>query len=173
MHERLTHCREILRYVPRFRDRVFVIAIDGAVVEDDNFPNLLLDIALLRSLSIRVVLVHGAAHQVRRYAELMKVTPSDLYGTGITDRETLNVAVTAANPVTHEILEGLSANALRAASPNALVAPPKGILGGVDHLFTGRVERVDTGLLQPLLEHDIIPVIPPVGCDGAGNSYRL
>ena len=108
MHERLTHFREILRYVPRFRDRVFVIAVDGAVVEDDNFPNLLLDIALLRSLSIRVALVHGAAHQIRRYAQLMKVNPSDLVGTGITDRETLNVAITAANRVTHEILEGLS-----------------------------------------------------------------
>ena len=44
MHERLTHFREILRYVPRFRDRVFVIATDGAIVEDENFPNLLLDI---------------------------------------------------------------------------------------------------------------------------------
>src|SRR5205823_10283731 len=86
MHERLTHFREILRYVPRFRDRVFVIAVDGAVVEDDNFPNLLLDIALLRSLSIRVALVHGAAHQVRRYAELFRLTPSDHDGTGITDR---------------------------------------------------------------------------------------
>ena len=173
MHERLTYFREILRYVPRFRDRVFVIAIDGAVVENDNFPNLLLDIALLRSLSIRVVLVHGAAHQVRRYAELVKMTPSDLDGTGITDKATLDVAVTAANRVTHEILEGLLANDLRAAYSNALVAHPKGILGGVDHLFTGRVERVDTLLLQTLLEHDIIPVVPPLGCDGIGNSYRL
>jgi amino-acid N-acetyltransferase len=173
MHERLTHFREILRYVPRFRDRVFVIAVDGAVVEDDNFPNLLLDIALLRSLSIRVALVHGAAHQIRRYAELMKVTPSDLVGTGITDRETLNIAITAANRVTHEILEGLSANDLRAACPNAVVAHPAGILGGVDHLFTGKVERVDVLLLQTLLEHDIIPVIPPIGIDGSGASYRL
>src|SRR3954449_5033973 len=113
MHEPLTYFREILRYVPRFRDRVFVIAIDGAVVEDDNFPNLLLDIALLRSLSIRVALVHGAAHQVRRFADLMHVTPSNVDGTGITDPETLQVAITAANRVTHEILEGLSANDLR------------------------------------------------------------
>src|SRR6059058_3995245 len=128
MHERLTHFREILRYVPRFQGRVFVIAIDGAVVEDDNFPNLLLDIALLRSLSIRVALVHGAAHQVRRYAGLMSVTASDVDGTGITDRDTLNVAVTAANRVNHEILEGLSANDLRAACPNALIAHPKGII---------------------------------------------
>ncbi|AWM41798.1 Amino-acid acetyltransferase [Gemmata obscuriglobus] len=173
MHERLTHFREILRYVPRFRDRVFVIALDGAVVEDDNFPNLLLDIALLRSLSIRVVLVHGAALQIKRYGELIKMTPSDIDGTGITDRETLNVAITAANRVTHEILEGLTANDLRAVCPNALVAHPAGILGGVDHLFTGRVERVDTGLLELLLERDIVPVIPPIGIDGAGASYRL
>jgi amino-acid N-acetyltransferase len=173
MHERLTHFREILRYVPRFRDRVFVIAIDGAVVEDDNFPNLLLDIALLRSLSIRVALVHGAAHQIRRYSEQMQVATSDVDGTGITDRATLQVALTAANRVTHEILEGLSANDLRAACPNAIVAHPAGILGGVDHLYTGKVERVDVGLLQTLLEHDIIPVVPPVGIDGTGNSFRL
>lgn len=173
MHERLTHFREILRYVPRFRDRVFVIAVDGAVVEDDNFPNLLLDIALLRSLNIRVALVHGAAHQIRRFAEMMQVTPSDVDGTGITDYQTLQVAITAANRVSHEILEGLSANDLRGACPNAIVAHPAGILGGVDHLFTGKVERVDIGLLQTLMEHDIIPVVPPIGIDGTGNSFRL
>ncbi len=173
MNERLTHFREILRYVPRFRDRVFVIAVDGAVVEDDNFPNLLLDIALLRSLSIRVALVHGAAHQIRKSAELLKMMPSDLDGLGITDKDTLQVAISAANRVTHEILEGFSATDLRAACPNAIVAHPAGILGGVDHLFTGKVERVDAGLLQTLLEHDIIPVIPPIGIDGTGNSFRL
>ena len=169
----LTDLREILRYVPRFRDRVFVIAIDGAIVEDDNFPNLLLDIALLRSLSVRVALVHGAAFQVERFAKIANVTPSDLDGTGITDERTLQVALTAANRVTHEILEGLSANDLRGACPNALVAHPAGILGGGDQQFTGRVERVDAGLLQSLLEHDIIPVVPPIGCDGVGRSYRL
>jgi amino-acid N-acetyltransferase len=169
----LTDLREILRYVPRFRDRVFVIAVDGAIVEDDNFPNLLLDIALLRSLSVRVALVHGAAFQIQRFAKIANVTPSDLDGTGITDERTLQVAITAANRVTHEILEGLSATDLRGACPNALVAHPAGILGGVDHQFTGRVERVDAPLLLSLLEHDIIPVVPPIGCDGVGRSYRL
>src|SRR3954452_5364858 len=173
MHERLTYFREILRYVPRFRDRVFVIAIDGAIVEDDNFPTLLLDIALLRSLSIRVALVHGAAHQLRRFAKIAGVTPSDVDGTGITDKPTLNVAITAANRVSHEILEGLRANDLRGACTNAVVVHPAGILGGVDHQFTGKVERVDVGFLQTLLEHDILPVVPPIGIDGTGNSFRL
>src|SRR5262249_22305028 len=78
-----------------------------------------------------------------------------------------------ANRVTHEILEGLASTDLRAAYSNAIVAHPAGILQGVDYLWTGRVERVDTILLQSLLDHDIVPVIPPLGCDGEGKSYRL
>jgi amino-acid N-acetyltransferase len=170
---RLADLREILHYVPQHRDKTFVIAIDGRVVEDEHFRTLLLDIALLRSLRIGVVLVHGAGHQIRRLSELTGVVPSNTDGTGITDRPTLDLALTAATRVTHEILEGLSATDLRGAYGNALVAHPAGILRGVDHLYTGRVERVDTALLQALLEHDIIPVIPPIGCDGEGNSYRL
>ena len=170
---RLTDLREILRYVPRFRDKVFVIAIDGAIVEDENFQNLLLDIALLRNLNVRLALVHGAAKQVQTYAERLGVTPSDLDGTGVTDAATLQVAITAANRVTHEILEGLLANDLRAACPNAVVAHPAGIIAGVDKQFTGRVERVDFELLDAFLAKDIIPVIPPIGIDGVGRSYRL
>jgi amino-acid N-acetyltransferase len=170
---RLTDLREILRYVPRFRDKVFVIALDGAVVEDDNFGNLLLDIALLRSLRIGVALVHGAGHQIRRLAEQTGQTALNTDGSGVTDPATLQLALTAANRVTHEILEGLSATDLRGACGNCLVAHPAGILQGVDHQLTGRVERVDTALLHALLEHDIVPVLPPLGCDGEGHTYRL
>src|SRR6201987_2241272 len=170
---RLTDLREILRYVPQFRDRVFVIALDGAVVEDDNFGNILLDIALLRSLRIEVALVHGASHQIRRLAEQLGQTTSNYDGTGSTHPAPLQLAITAANRVTHQILEGLSATDLRAAWSNALVAHPAGILQGVDYQLTGRVERVDVGLLQALLERAIIPVIAPLGSDGEGNTYRI
>lgn len=170
---RLTDLREILRYVPRFREKVFVIALDGAIVEDDNFGNLLLDIALLRSLRIGVALVHGAGFQLRRLAELTRQAASNFDGTGVTDAATLQLALTAANRVTHEILEGLSATDLRGACGNALVAHPAGILQGVNHQFTGRVERVDTHLLKAMLDSDIVPVIPPLGCDGEGQTYRL
>ncbi len=163
---RLADLREILRYVPQYRERTFVIALDGAIVEDANFRNLLLDIALLRSLNIRVALVHGAGWQIRRLAEQTGQTPSNLDGTGITEPATLQLALTAANRVTHEILEGLSATDLRGACGNALVAHPAGILQGIDYQFTGRVERVDIQLLRALLEHDIVPVIPPLGSDG-------
>ncbi len=168
-----TDLRGILQYIPRFREKTFILAIDGAIVTDENFANLLLDVAVLRSLNIRVVLVHGAAAQIKTLAEEQKIKPSDLDGSGITDADTLRIALTAANRLTHEILEGLSANDLRAASSNAIIAHPLGIIQGVDHLFTGKVERVDVELLQTLLSQGIVPVIPPLGFDGDGKTYRV
>jgi amino-acid N-acetyltransferase len=170
---RLAELREILRYVPQYRGKVFVIAMDGALAEDENFHNLLLDIALLCSLRIGVALIHGAGHQIRSLAEQTGQTPSNIDGTGVTDAATLQLAITAANRVTHEILEGLAMVDLRGAAGNAIVAHPAGILQGVDHMFTGRVERVDTVMLSALLANDIVPVIPPLGCDGEGRTYRI
>lgn len=169
---KLTDLRGILQYIPQFREKTFIIAVDGAIVTDENFANILLDIAVLRSLNIRVVLVHGAAEQIKALAEKQGVHTSNLDGTGVTDAATLQLAMDAANRLTHEVMEGLSANDLRAAHTNAIVAHPLGIIQGVDHLFTGKVERVDTELLQTLLNQGIVPVIPPLGFNGEGKTYR-
>ncbi len=168
-----TDLRGILRYIPRFREKIFIISVDGAIVTDENFSNILLDIAVLRSLSIRVVLVHGASAQIGAIAREQGIEPSNLDGTGITDEPTLKLALTAANRLTHEILEGFSANDLRAVCTNAIIAHPLGILQGQDHLFTGKVERVDSEMLNALLTQGIIPVMPPLGFDGDGKTYRV
>ena len=170
---KLTDLRGILQYIPQFREKTFILAIDGAIVTDDNFATLMLDVALLWSLNIRVVLVHGASAQIRSLAEGQQVKASDLDGAGVTDAATLDLALTAANRLTHEILEGLSANDLRAAYPNVIVAHPVGILQGVDQLFTGKVERVDADLINLLLAQGVVPVIPPLGFDGDGKTYRV
>jgi len=170
---KLTDLRGILQYIPQFREKTFIIAVDGVIITGENFPNILLDVAVLRSLNIRVVLAHGAAAQIAVLGEKQQVPPSNLDGTGITDAPTLQLALHAANRLTHEILEGLSANDLRAASTNAIIAHPLGIIQGVDQQFTGKVERVDTELLQTLLSQGIIPVVPPLGFDGDGKTYRV
>jgi amino-acid N-acetyltransferase len=168
-----TDLRGILQYIPRFREKTFILAFDGAIVTDENFANILLDVAVLRSLNIRVVLVHGAAAQIKALADEQKVNASNLDGAGITDAATLKLALTAANRLTHEMLEGLAANDLRAACTNAIIAHPMGIIQGVDHQFTGKVERVDVELLQSLLAQGVVPVIPPLGFDGDGKTYRV
>jgi len=170
---KLTDLRGILQYIPQFREKTFILAIDGAIVTDDSFATLLLDVALLWSLNIRVALVHGASAQIRELAVERGVEVSDFDGAGVTDAPTLALALSAANRLTHEILEGLSANDLRAASTNVIIAHPAGIIQGVDHLLTGKVERVDADLLQSLLGQGVVPVIPPLGFDGDGRTYRV
>jgi len=170
---KLAELRGILQYVLQFRDKTFVLALDGAVVGDDNFATLLLDVALLRSVNIRVVLVHGAGQQIAALAAARGVAPSDLDGAGVTDAATLDLAITAATRVTHELLEGLSANDLRAACANVVTAYPVGILQGVDHQWTGKVERIDVDFLEALIAQGVVPVVPPLGFDGEGRTYRL
>jgi amino-acid N-acetyltransferase len=165
--------REILQYVPRFRERTFVVAVDGEVAASENFSNVLLDLAVLRSLSIKVVLVHGAGMQINQLSAARGVPVSNSDGTGVTDAATLQLSIDAAIRLTNEIMEGLSSVDLRAAYINALIAHPAGILGGVDQQYTGKVERVDVKAFKLLLDEGIIPVVPPLGFDGEGRTYRV
>ena len=165
--------RGILTYIPSFRDKLFVLSVDSAVLEDERAASLFLDISVLRSLNIRVALVHGASARIKKIAAEMKVKPSDVDGLGVTDEATLRVAERAANSYSHDILQHLADVDLKGAVTNAIIAHPAGILGGVDHQWTGRVERVDSKFLEALLDNGILPVIPPLGVDGDGRTYRV
>src|SRR5213078_2894051 len=118
---KVSDLRGILQYVPRFRERIFVVAIDGEIVASPNFANILLDLAVLRSLSIKVILVHGAGLQIAKLAEERGVTISNADGTGITDDITLKIGLEAATNVLNDIMQGLTSVDLRAAYSNAVI----------------------------------------------------
>ncbi len=170
---KISDLRGILQYVPRFRDRIFVVAIDGAVIGSPNFSNILLDLAVLRSLSIKIIIVHGASAQIAQLASERGLAISNADGTGITDDRTLKIGIEAATNILNEVMQGLTSVDLRAVYANAIVAHPAGILGGVDFLHTGRVERVDVKSLHLFLNEGITPVIPPMGFDGEGRTFRV
>ncbi len=165
--------RGILQYIPRFREKTFIIAIDGEIMDGENFSNVLLDLAVLRSLNIKVVIVHGARYQIEARAAVAGTPVSNADGSGITDEPTLQISLDAATRLTHEIMEGLTSVDLRAVYANAVIAYPAGILGGVDQQHTGKIDRVDAASLQLFLDQGMIPVIPPLGFDGDGRTYRI
>lgn len=165
--------RGILQYVPQFKERIFVIALDGAVMRLPNFQGLLQDIAVLQSLNIQVVVVFGARRQIQELADVrgVKLTSDD--GMGLTDAATLEVSADAISRLTSELLGDLTALELRVAVPNALAVHPSGVIEGVDLEHTGRIERVDERMLRAMLKEGIIPVLPPLGYDGRGANLRL
>ena len=170
---KLPELRGILQYVTRFRDKIFVVAIDGDILGSENFANILLDIAVLRSLNIKVVLVHGAGLQIELAAQERGVRPSNSDGTGLVDETTLQISINVAIRLTNQIMEGLTQVDLRAAYSNCIIAHPFGIVRGVDFQYSGKVERVDVKLLELFLNDEIVPVIPPLGFDGEGRTFRV
>ncbi len=168
-----TDLRGILQYVPRFQGQIFIIAIDGSIVADENFGNLLVDIAVLRSLAIKVVLVHGIGHQLQELATLRSVAISNTDGTGVTDPATLDLAVRASSRVSHLILEGLTQSSLKAVITNAVRAVPVGIIKGVDQQLTGKVDRIDKELIGALIERQVVPLISPIAFGPDGKSLRV
>lgn len=168
-----TDLRGILRYVPMFRDHVFVIAVDGSIVGHENFTNIVTDIAVLRSLSIKVVLVHGIGHQLIALAGEHKVALSDIQGEGVTDAATMSLAREAAALVSQTVLEHLTQAGLRCAITNAVRATHVGVIKGRNHLFTGKIEKVDAAILKTMLAQDILPLVTPIVCDREGQSLRV
>src|SRR5690348_9004919 len=99
-----TDLRGILQYVPRFQGQIFIVAIDGSIVADENFPNILVDLAVLRSLGIKVVLVHGIGFQLRDLSASRNIPISNVDGTGVTDAATLDLAIRASSRVAHALI---------------------------------------------------------------------
>jgi amino-acid N-acetyltransferase len=170
---KVSDLRGILTYVPRYRLKVFVIALDGEVIAHDNFANLLRDVAVLWNLNVRVVLVHGMSHQLKVWAQKHQLELSNADGTGPTDEATLEAAIVVANRITHEVMKGLSVVDLRGISSNSIIAQPVGILKGKDYQFTGKVERVESSVIQEALKQGTVPVLSPLGFDGEGRTYRV
>jgi amino-acid N-acetyltransferase len=170
---KLPELRGILQYVTRFRDKIFVIAIDGKIIGSENFPNILLDLAVLRSLNIKVVLVHGAGLQIEQAAQEQGISISNSDGTGVVDEGTLQLSINVVSRLTNQIMGSLTQVDLRAAYANCIIAHPLGIVHGVDFQFCGKVERVDVPMLELFLNQEIVPVIPPIGFDGEGRTFRV
>ena len=168
-----TDLRGILKYVPMFRDHVFVLAIDGSLVAHENFQNVLLDIAVLRSLNIKVVLVHGVGQQLEAIAKQKETTISDPHGELETDAVTLELATEAAAMVSLEVMQGLTRNGLRCATCNGVRSKEIGIFKGEDQLSSGAVDKIDDVLFNKLLDADTIPVITPIAFNREGAPLRI
>jgi amino-acid N-acetyltransferase len=163
----------ILKYVPLFREHVFVVAVDGAIAEDENFPNVLLDIAVLCSLQINLVLVHGIGRPLQRAARARGQALSNIHGEGPTDPATFALAEEVSGTVARAFLQGLTQQNLRVAVTNGVRAVESGIAGGKPQGLTGRVARVDREVFRGLLAQGIVPVVSPIAYDREGNGLRI
>src|SRR3990172_2522020 len=148
-------------YINAHRGRTFVVVFGGEAVSDAGFPNLVHDIALLNTLGVRLVLVHGARPQIEQRLQERGAEMHYVSGLRVTDDAALACVKEAAGTVRVEIEALFSmglANSpmagarIRVASGNFVTARPLGVRDGVDYRHTGEVRRVDIQAIQKNLE---------------------
>jgi amino-acid N-acetyltransferase len=165
--------RDILDYVPRFRNHIFVLSVDGGVVADPNFRSILTDIAVLHSLNIKVIVCFGIAHQIRKLADSRSITYTNDRGEGPTDDATLALAMEASQSVSEVIMKGLAEQSLPFAISNTVQARPIGVEGGLHQMHTGVCEKVNKSRILRLLDEGEIPIFPPIVHDDKGRTLRI
>ncbi len=169
-------------YINAHRGRIAVICFGGEAVEGVGFDALIHDIALLHSLGLKLVLVHGARPQIE--GRLAEAGQSVRYvdGLRITDQATLPLVEEAIGRLRIAIEARLSmgmANSpmqgarLRVVSGNFVTARPLGVRDGVDYCFTGEVRRVDAAAIKAWLDDHALVLLSPMGYSPTGEAFNL
>ncbi|MBQ6535135.1 MAG: amino-acid N-acetyltransferase, partial [Opitutales bacterium] len=170
---KVSDLRGILEYVQLYRGQTFVVAIDGGVIACENFPSVITDIAVLRSLGINVAVVCGIGQQLRDAGAERGIELSDVYGENPVDAKTLALAREVSAAALQSVVDAFSAKNIRCVSTNAVRATEVGIISGVDFQKAGRIEKIDFKTIENLLSLGMIPVFPPVAPDRGGEILRI
>ena len=162
--------RRAAPYIGAHRGRTFVIEIGGESIDDPRLHGAVHDLALLRSLGMDLVVVHGARPWIERRIEAQGLAPCHAGGVPVTDAGALG-AVKEAIGAAHVELEALLsmgvANSpmagarVRVASGNFVTARPIGIRDGVDFEHTGEVRRIDVEAIRQRLDGGAIVLVSP------------
>lgn len=154
----------------------------GEAVAHPNFANIIHDIALLNSLGVKLILVHGARPQIEERAKLRGVDSRFENDIRITDSQTLECVKDAAGSLRAHIEALLTmglANSpmhgsqIRVCSGNFIVAKPIGVLAGTDYEHTGIVRRIDRGGVAKQLADGSIVLLSPIGYSPTGEVFNL
>ncbi|MCW9023874.1 MAG: amino-acid N-acetyltransferase [Gammaproteobacteria bacterium] len=174
--------RDSSPYINAFRGRTFVIAFGGEMLTDAQFSSMVHDIALLNSLGVKLVLVHGTRPQIEARLKQRKAQLHYVNGLRVTDDEALHCVKEAAGCVRQDIEALLSMGLtnspmagadIRVVSGNFVTAQPLGIRDGVDYLHTGEVRHIHTEAIQAQLASNAIVLLSPIGYSPTGEIFNL
>jgi amino-acid N-acetyltransferase len=169
-------------YIHTHRKGVFVIQFDGDALLEAQFSALVHDMALLHSLGVKLVIIHGFRPQIEERLTLRGLESRFVDGVRVTDTDALSAVVDAAGAVRTEVEALLSmglANSpmhgasIRVATGNFVTARPMGIRDGVDFAFTGEVRRVDIEAIERRLDEGCIVLVSPLGYSPSGEVFNM
>lgn len=174
--------RQTSPYIHAHRGKTFVIALGGDAVAHANFHRTVHDIALLQSLGIRLVLVHGARPQIDARIGLSGIETSFAKQLRVTDGDAMQCVKEAVGStrliIESELSMGLPNSPMHGAQVsviggNFITAKPVGVRDGIDFQRTGEVRRVDAEAVQQQLGLGSLVLMSPIGFSPTGEAFNL
>ncbi len=178
-----------LRYVRAYRDHVFVVKLGGEVLSDPDVRDQVAgQLALLSSLSIRLVVVHGGGPQATALSRRLGQEPKLVAGRRVTDDAALEVAkMVYAGQLNVDLLAALREHKVQAVGLSGIDAdlltahrrPPVSVVDDdgrtvqVDYGHVGDIDRVDPRVLVTLMEARFMPVVASLAGDEDGGIYNV
>lgn len=174
--------RQSSPYINAHRGKTFVIMLEGDAIAHDNFATVVQDIALLNSLGVQLVLVHGARPQIDAALQLLNIESRFHNDLRVTDTAALNAVKAAIGMVKADVESRLSVGLpnspmhgarIRVVSGNFVTAKPLGVIDGVDFQHTGEVRRIEHQAIAELLAQRNIVLLSCSGYSPSGEMFNL
>ena len=178
-----------LRYVRAYRDQVFVVKLGGDVLSDAGLRDqAATQLALLHSLGIRIVVVHGGGPQATALSRRLGQEPRIVAGRRVTDDDALEVAkMVYGGQLNIDLIAALRAHKVQAVGLSGVDAdlllahrrPPVSMVDDngrsvqVDYGNVGDIDRVDPRILVTLMEARFVPVVASLAGDDDGAVFNV
>ena len=169
---------EALPYIQRFHGKTIVVKYGGsAMVDHELKKNVIRDVALLKLVGFRPVIVHGGGKEITRWVNKAGLETQFVNGLRVTDKATMEVAEMVLNKVNKGLVSMMEKVGVKAVGVSgkdgSILRVRKKLAGGKDIGFVGEVTEVNTGLLTTLMDNDFVPVICPIGSDSEYHSFNI
>jgi acetylglutamate kinase len=167
---------EALPYIRRFWGKVVVVKYGGNAIGDAAaLAGFASDVALMRSVGMRTVVVHGGGPQIGDLMARLGKVPEFREGLRVTDADTLDIArMVLVGKVNREIVSAINVHGPLAVG---LSGEDAGLITAAARSpelgFVGDVAAVNPSIVQRLLAEDLIPVIATIGAGPDGQAYNI
>ncbi|MBO4890412.1 MAG: acetylglutamate kinase, partial [Lachnospiraceae bacterium] len=169
---------EALPYIQQFNRKVIVVKYGGSAMADEELKkNVIKDVTLLKLVGFKPIVVHGGGKDISAWIGKVGKKSEFVNGLRVTDAETMEIAEMVLGKVNKSLVSMVTELGVKAVGisgkDGGLLTVEKKYSDGKDIGFVGEVTKVDTKILEDLLEKDFLPIVAPIGLDKDFNTYNI
>ena len=175
--QRVSILSEALPYIQQFSGKKIVIKYGGSIMEEEVLKTaLFIDIALLSSVGVRPIIVHGGGPEINNWLERLNIPPKFEDGLRVTDHQTMEIVeMVLMGKINKQIVKGINKTGSSAIGISGLDGNliQTRQLGDGSHGLVGDITRINSEVLNPIIEKGYIPVISSIGASSDGISHNI